>query len=355
MRLIYDNIVFGIQRYGGISVVWQELLSHVSRKRDDIGYIDVKSTLNYSRSKLDIQADAVVQRISCPRFTRYLPVRMSSNAPFLFHSSYYRYCTSPQALNITTVHDFTYELFAKGAKQKMHTWQKFLAIRHSAAVVCISENTKRDLLRLMPDVDGNKVRVIYNGVSSAFRIIHEEPENIDLPFSAHSYVIFIGRRDPYKNFNLVVKCVSTTSLNLVVIGQQLNDNEKAEVERYLPLSRYQCLSHVSDERLNELYNYSAALVYPSSYEGFGLPVLEAQRAGCPVIALNSSSIPEVIGTTPLLMDNLSEEELSAKLRLLSHQELMKQVKADGLINTRRFSWEKTGADYMELYQSLGRK
>lgn len=352
MRLVYDNIVFDIQRYGGISVVWQELLSRVSGQMQDIGYLDDRQSTNYSRGKLDIPDSAVMQQIKHPRLSRYLPVRLKMDEPFIFHSSYYRYCTHPKALNVTTVHDFTYELFVKGLKQKIHTWQKFSAIRHSAAVVCISENTRRDLLRLLPDVDERKVKVIYNGVSEAFHVIDQKPVEAELPFPTRSYVVFIGRRDPYKNFDLTVRSVAATVYNLLIIGGQLDDEERRDVERFLPSSRYKCLSRVFDEHLNFYYNHAAAVVYPSSYEGFGLPVLEAQRAGCPVIALNASSIPEVIGDTPLLMQKLSEEELVSKLRLLDNDDLMRQVRDAGLRNASRFSWQKMADEYMKLYQSF---
>lgn len=354
MKLIYDNIVFGIQRFGGISVVWQELLSRMSETNWDIKYIDVdaKQLDNYSRGKLSIPGKSVIQTIRHPRLSRWLPVRLQSEESFIFHSSYYRYCVHPQALNVTTVHDFTYELFVKGIKQKLHTWQKFSAIRHSAAIVCISEHTKRDLLKYMPDIEEKKVSVIYNGVSDIFRVLDEKPDDIRLPFPINSYVVFIGRRDSYKNFELVVKCVAATSFNLLVVGSPLSEAEKTFTENLISPERYQCMSHVPDERLNELYNYAAALVYPSAYEGFGLPVLEAQRAGCPVIALNASSIPEVIGKTPLLMSNLTEQEMINKLCLLSDIDLRNRIKAEGQLNSQRFSWEKMHNQYQELYQEL---
>jgi len=112
------------------------------------------------------------------------------------------------------------------------------------------------------------------------------------------------------------------------------------------------MSNVSDDWLNVYYNKASALIYPSSYEGFGLPVLEAQKAGCPVIAYNSSSIPEVIGNTPLLMGELTEECLIQKLKLLDDYKLMEQTIIEGIANAKRFSWDTMAHQYHEVYQEL---
>ena len=357
MRLVYDNIVFAIQKYGGISVVWQELLQRLQKfAQFELKYLDTNQTqyYNYFREKLNIADEDILSIIDHAKYSRYFPVRLKADVPFLFHSSYYRYCTNPNAINITTVHDFTYELYNGGLKQKVHSWQKNSAIRHSAHIVCISENTKKDLLRFLPDVDESKVSVIYNGVSDVYNVLKDKSrDDISLlPFPSKSYVIFVGRRDSYKNFDLVVKGVAATNLNFLIVGSPLNEAEIKSIDFLLSPERYRCMSHVKDEQLNILYNHSAALVYPSSYEGFGLPVLEAQRAGCPVIALNASSIPEVIDNTPLLMQKLSVEELKSKLDLLKNQEIINQVRLEGITNSMQFSWQRMAGQYLELYQNI---
>ena len=143
---------------------------------------------------------------------------------------------------------------------------------------------------------------------------------------------------------------------MVIAGNKLSEDERIELEQHISDSRYVSLGYTEDERLNELYNNAAALVYPSSYEGFGIPVLEAQQAGCPVIALNTSSIPEVISKTPencpLLMKEGTEKELLDKILLLSDKDLMNQVVAEGLENAKRFSWDKMYREYTELYGQL---
>ena len=354
MQVLYDNIVFDIQRSGGISVVWYELLKRI-RQNSTMNpmYIDNNSNFNQYRHLLNIDDSEIIKRDVFPAISRYFPVLFNSKTPFVFHSSYYRYCNSSNARNVTTVHDFTYELYRSGLAKTIHCWQKYNAIRHSDIVVCISENTKRDLLNYLPDVSEDKIRVIYNGVSEDYFVMEKGSANSKLPFEKNSYVVFVGNRiDKYKNFNLLIRSISSTPYNLVIVGSALSEEEKNELRNFLPESRYMCTGFLANKELNIIYNNAAALVYPSEYEGFGIPVIEAQKAGCPVIAYNSSSIPEIIGSTPLLMNEVSEKELIGKINMLSDRTLMNNVVADGLANSKRFSWDKMYQQYIDLYSKL---
>lgn len=354
MQIYYDNIVFDLQKSGGISVVWYELLKRIQQDSAiNPLYIDNSSDINKYRFLLNINDSEIVKRDIYKTISRYLPVSIKSKTPFVFHSSYYRYCNNPNARNITTVHDFTYELYRRGLAKSIHCWQKYNAIRHSDVVVCISENTKRDLMRFLPDVSEEKIHVIYNGVSDDYYLIEKGPAEYQLPFEKGAYVVFVGNRiDKYKNYNLLKKSIASTQYNLIIVGSSLTSEEENDLRRYIPEGRYKCVGFLPNEKLNIIYNNAAALVYPSEYEGFGIPVIEAQKAGCPVIAYNSSSIPEVIGNTPLLMNEISEKELIDKINLLSDKVLRNNVVAEGLENSKRFSWDKMYQQYIDLYKSL---
>jgi len=229
---------------------------------------------NIFRQKLSLPHDKIYNRSDrFLKIKRYCNLRQDINEPYLFHSSYYRTSGDKMAKNITTVHDFTYEYHMKGIQQKIHSWQKFSAIRKAAAIVCVSESTKRDVLKFLPDVDESKLHVIYNGVSEEYKRIENSHYS-----SLGEFVLFVGSRVSYKNFDFLVEAMIGVRMKLVIVGGKLTDFEKNMLDNKLGKDRYIEFSNISNEELNKIYNAAYCLVYPSSYEGFGIPVLEAQRA-----------------------------------------------------------------------------
>lgn len=357
MNIVYDNKAYYIQKFGGVSVLFKELHERAMKdNRLQCQFVEYGEGGNTYQKSLEIPQGLVISK--SPKFfglKRLLPVKVQGNEPFVFHSTYFSYCSNKNAINVNTILDF---IEAKVGNDKKGSWIRSAfqghIIRKTDMCVCISQSTKKDLLTLYPDVDEAKVRVIHLSASESYRI--EKVDSHSLPFPAKSYLIYVGARAKRKNYHLLRNIIGETDYNLVIVGNKLSDEERTELEKHIPASRYMSLGYTEDERLNVLYNYAAALVYPSSYEGFGIPILEAQQAGCPVIALNTSSIPEVISLTPdeypLLLKTGSEEELLKKVRLLSNKEMMEKVIADGLENSKRFSWDKTYEQYCALYAEL---
>ena len=348
MEIYHDNIIFSLQHSGGISVVWYNILNSLIEGNMPfhcLEYTDAANNIFRRQIELPYDKISYCKQTFLP-IARYMPVRITDKKPFIFHSSYYRYCLNKKAVNITTVHDFTYEYFASGIRKMFHCRQKYAAIRHSDIIVCISENTKHDLLKFLPDIDPAKIRIIHNGVSEAYRPVENKISELE------EYVLFVGARDGYKNFRFVVDSLQETSLKLAVCGKSLTLEEKQDLDRKLGPSRYKVYENIDNEELNRLYNSVYCLAYPSSYEGFGIPVIEAQRAGCPVIAMNASSIPEIIGETPLLMPSLNKETFITKLQLLQNVEKKRQIIEKGFDNSKRFSWTRMADEYIALYKAL---
>ena len=351
--MIYcDNIIFSLQKAGGISVVWQNLLSEMQKKGIDFFVLEYGRAINnIFRQQLKLPAEKIVQRnfTLSKNIEQLLNVQIEkTKVPFIFHSSYYRLCSNSKSINVTTVHDFIYEkgVIKLGLPERIRVWQNHRAIYGSEKIVCISENTRKDLLTYLPNIDENKVIVIYNGVSEDYRMVSQKQSKYQ------DYILFVGGREGYKNFDFVVKSLAKSKYNLLICGNELLTREKTLLDECLGLRRYHFILRPSNKELNLIYNSVYCLIYPSSYEGFGIPILEAQRAGCPVIALNSSSIPEVVGDGGLLLQKLDSKELLSTIADINSGRNRVLLIEKGLKNSLRFSWEKMASEYISLYKSL---
>lgn len=356
MNVVFDNKAYYIQKFGGVSVLFKEL--HERALKDETlncKFIEYGDGGNTYQESLHIPDNLIIRK--SPKFfglKRLFPVKVKEKNPFIFHSTYFSYSSNPRAINVNTILDFIETKVGNGKGSEFRVaFQKYI-IRKTDMNVCISHSTRRDLLELCPDVPEEKTCVIHLSASKTYQVLNKK--QVDLPFPAGTYLIYVGARAIRKNYHLLRDVIGQTNYNLIIAGSKLTDEEKQELEQRIPANRYISLGYTEDERLNELYNNAAALVYPSLYEGFGIPVLEAQQAGCPVIALNTSSIPEVISekpdSCPLLMKETTREELLSKIRLLSDKELMARVIDDGLKNAERFSWDKMYDEYRKMYAKM---
>jgi glycosyltransferase involved in cell wall biosynthesis len=351
MKIYFDNIIYSWQNFGGISVVWTELLKRIVKSNLSYFVLEYPGRFNNNlRSALSIPPNNILFRKSFPlRVKRYFPLFVKESNPFIFHSSYYRTCSNPNAINVITIHDFTYEKYFYGIKSKLHSLVKFCAIRNSDYIICISHNTKRDLLKYVPEITPDRIKVIYNGVSPIFRVLDEKSRfNIS---DVDPYLVYVGSRVEYKNFNIALECASLLGMKLIIVGNKLDKKEQQKVFAKLH-GNYLEKGFVCDEELNFLYNNAFALIYPSSYEGFGLPVIEAQRAGCPVVAMNKSSIPEIMGSMEMLVDVEDPMLYVNKINKLKDPLVRKKIIEDGLINSQRFSWDKMFEEYINLYELI---
>ncbi|HHQ4724711.1 TPA: glycosyltransferase family 4 protein [Aeromonas veronii] len=335
--IVYDGIIEKLQQGGGVTVVFNEL---IKRLNHSYLYFSYESSSHIANSKQNhILSSRLFERYRDARLPAHL---LSKNA--IFHSTYYRLPANANLPVVTTVHDFTYEKFVKGPAKWVHTWQKNRAIRNSDLVICVSHNTAQDLLQYCP-IDPQKIRIIHNGVSDSYHPLD------DISSEKSQDVVFVGARSGYKNFTLAVESVATVpNLQLKIVGGgKLSEDEKKHLDAYLP-NRYQWLGRLSDEELNQTYNQAYALLYPSSYEGFGIPVIEAMRAGCPVIAVNVSSIPEVAGDAAILVNEPTVAAFSDALIKLPA--MRKQLIMSGLAQAAKFSWDRCFEETLVVYNEL---
>jgi glycosyltransferase involved in cell wall biosynthesis len=358
MNIYIDNIIFSLQRLGGASVVWQQYLERILKDKDFncqlLEYDNAER--NFFRKQLTINKDLIdIKSSQFLNFKRYFDLNSNNDDKHIFHSSHYRVEKGNNVINVTTVHDFTYENFIRGLAQKVHTWQKNKAINNSKGIICVSDSTKKDLLHFLPHINENKIRVIYNGVDKAFKRLNEKfVLDKDYPFEDYNYALYVGdRRASYKNFSMAVTACALAKTPLLIIGGgELTAKEIYDLKLKLGESNFKSLLNLSVEDLNFYYNRAFCLLYPSNYEGFGIPVIEAQVAGCPVIATNSSSIPEVIGNSYLAIDNPSPFKIADKMKDLRIGNLRTETIEFGFEKSKRFSWQNTYNETKNFYNEL---
>ncbi len=357
MRIIFDNIIFSLQNAGGISVFWYEIIKRALNDNEiEPIFLEYPNKNNF-RQLIEIRQKNILNSNSKIPLSilRYFNPKIR-NETGIFHSSYYRTAKSSTLSNITTIHDFTYEYYRKGPAKYVHAWQKEKAIKNSDLIVCVSENTKEDLLKFNPDINEQKIRIVYNGVSNAYQIINSEKYLKDLiTFRKSEYALYIGdRKSQYKNFHLATKACKKTNTPLVIIGGgQLSKTEFSFLNLTLGKANYIHLTGIENNILNVLYNNALCLLYPSLYEGFGIPVVEAQKAGCPVIAVNRASIPEIIGPVSTLINNPSIDSISEMIKQLKNNTEFVNIQIEiGLKNANRFSWDKCYYDTKRVYKEF---
>lgn len=322
-NIIYDDTIFRLQRSGGISTVFSEIQDRLPPDR-----------------AITIFSGKIIQ------IERYLPIKVPDEISGIFHSTFYRIPDKKfKGPVVTTIHDFTHERFWTGVRRQLNRVSINRAISRADAIICVSEATKNDLLQYRADIPESRISVIHNGVSDSYKRISN--------LAKRKQVLFVGSRAAYKNFELAVKTVSRMSDHSLVIvgGAPLSTAEKRLLNNALP-GRYLYKGTISNASLNQEYNNSQFLIYPSTYEGFGIPVIEAMQAGCPVIAVNTSTLPEICGTAGCLVDHATEQNfLDAASALLDEKFRHKVVEA-GIQQAKKFSWDKTFVKTMKVYKSL---
>lgn len=346
MKLVLDNIVFKLQRTGGISTYWGELITRLIRDGVDVDFLDYNNS-NIVRNTLQIPGQNILQNKNANKLLeRFLPVKLKdSNKNFIFHSSYNRSTRNEHALSVITVHDFIHERFYSGPRKFIHSYQKRIALNSADRIIVISNNTKNDLLNFFPHIKEERISVIYNGVSEDFFKIEGNSVNREKP-----YLMFIGSREKYKNFEFAVELLhNLKDFNFLIVGQSLRKDEIKVLNIKLN-KRWKLISGVDNAKLNVLYNNAYALLYPSAYEGFGIPLLESMKAGTPFLALNSSSIPEVAGNAGILLDNLDLSDFRNAVELVEKNRDDLVIK--GFEQANKFSWEKCYQETLDNYKKL---
>jgi glycosyltransferase involved in cell wall biosynthesis len=357
-----DHQAFVMQSHGGVSRIFTEIARHFPKDKLNLkvfGGLHINAHIQSLQSSnpslaVGLRVPSLIgkQRLLMPCNRVLLSIFRSLQHPDLVHYTYFRR-TQKRRLNtreVMTVHDMIYELSPESFQHGDPTPERKRVMANEVdGIICVSENTKTDLLRFC-DVPDDRVKVIPHG-NPMEGVVPKRPNN-----APHPFILFVGKRGGYKNFSTLLNALSTSNacnhLNIIAFGgEAFSDQERAEIHQKGLCSR---VSHMtgSDEVLAGYYETARVLVYPSRYEGFGLPPLEAMSLGCPVIVSKGSSLPEVVGTAGLYFNPDCEQELRAHIESLNQNEIRSQLRALGLSRARLFSWARCANETADFYKEV---
>lgn len=322
-----DGIIYSLQSRGGITTYYDHILKYIDK-------VDIPNALYLCESVVNNTTLNNVRRVGKSLFSRYRKLEIHKDID-VFFSSYYR-ISDRKIPNIVTVHDFIYENYRTGIPRAIHVLQKRRALENAEQILCVSETTKRDLFKYHPYLKGKKVSVVYNGVSSEYY-----PEYCDVG----DYVLFVGNRHYYKNFDVLAKALKDSDILLQIVGGGALSRSEQEMLNGLKV-HYKHDVDVSDQKLRQYYSGAIAFVYPSSYEGFGIPILEAFRCKCPVISVPCDAIDEISGgntvRVPLKpLDILDAIDYCSNMNRSEHTDQAYEY-------SLRYDWDKTASQTVSI-------
>ena len=363
MKILFDDQVFTNQKYGGISRYFVNLYEKINQYTEHSADISVKRSDNehlqslepHKRNLFTTKKSLLLQDIG-KRFSGSLNRRFSikyieKGQYDVFHPTYF----SPYVLDhikkpfVLTVYDMIHEHFPKHFPNNSTSAHKKQLCEHAAHIIAISHSTKKDLIELFGIPEG-KVSVVH--LAGALNPSSTDIESPDLP---EKYILFVGNRDFYKNFKCLYLAMrpmlqKDKDLHLVCTGPEFND---AEVERFSKDGIQDQITHkfVDDSTMYSFYNNAIAFVFPSLYEGFGIPVLESFSAQCPAILCSTSSLSEIGGNAALYFNGNDHEELRESIiKVISDNAFREKLVADGLKRLNDFSWSKTASETLAVYE-----
>lgn len=250
---------------------------------------------------------------------------------------------------VCTMHDCVLEKIFNGG---VRSENRLKLMQKASAIVAVSKNTKKDLLEFYPEIPADKIHVIYHGYSG-----FAESKGVN---QWGRYILNVGMRQTYKNYANLLKAMVVVmkydkDIKLVSAGKPFDASETLLIEQ-LGLSDRVISVQCNDETLADLYKYAQAFVYPSIYEGFGIPILEAWSFETPVVLSDTSCFPEVAGEAGRYFDPSSPESIAdALMDVLNNDDLKSLLVAKGNERLRMFSWDKTSETHLNLYNLLAKQ
>lgn len=355
-QIIFDSQIFDSQVFGGISRYFCEIIPRMN--------ITFDISVRYSENIYLKESKLCKHRLPVPKwiFNKYKNKLLRKNRKFsehmlissseyLLHATYYE----PYFLNwignnpyVITVHDMIHEKFPTSFYNVSEIIaHKKEVITHAKRIIAISQNTKEDIIQLL-HISPEKIDVIYHSTSMK---PFTGKQRLTLP---DSFLLFVGDRTPYKNFNRLAKAFSELStkdenLFLVCTGMPFKQSEKELLDK-LNISNKVIHIKATDRTLAELYSRAKLFVFPSLYEGFGIPILEAYACYCPVALSNTSCFPEIAGDAGIYFDPYSETSILESIKEVIYDDRKRtELIMRGRERLKLYSWEKATALTQKTY------
>lgn len=370
MRVGYTYHAFCRQAYTGITRYLTRLISDL----DSQDFCDVKvfapfytnNFLSNLKSELvsghHISANSTITRPAIRYLNSLLvPRQLAQWKPALVHETYYSAKPSvrSECRTVLTVYDMIHEKFP----DNFHRWDrtrqlKALAVSRADHIICISENTRRDLISLL-NVPAEKISVVYLGVDNPKgKFLQTEEENSISSFRNRPYLLYIGQRGGYKNFLGLMKAYAaspnlTKEFDVICFGGGAFSKHELKFLNSLKINDKVYQINGKDNTLSHLFNQATLFIYPSLYEGFGLPLLEAMTHGCAVACSNTSSIPEVVGNAGAYFNPYDIESIRSTLEEATASENMRhKLTKNGFAQQEEFTWERCAKETFSVYQNF---
>jgi len=367
MKILFDHQIFVRQIHGGISKYFIELMKNFENDNE----IEYKLSLKYSNNYYLKELNNLTHKTFLENYSfrgKYTLLNIlnkkvskeyiSKGDYDIFHPTYYdSYFLDylDKKPFVLTIHDMIHEIYSDmfPLKDKTSKGKKLLA-QKATKIIAVSENTKKDIIRFF-GIDTNKIEVIYHGTPFVINNSSSDKINIDLP---KKYILFVGSRGGYKNFYLFIETITPllikdSKLKVVCVGGgNFKEIEKEKFKRLNIIDKIYQYS-VNDNILAYIYQKAVAFVFPSLYEGFGIPILESFACGCPVICSRTSSLPEVAGDATIYFDPTDKLSMSNNIRkVIYDDDLRKQLINKGNEQVKKFTWEKTAKQTKKIYENI---
>lgn len=361
MNVLYDHQMFSLQQYGGVTKYFCELIKNLP---DQIEYdISVAFSDNqylkedhaffkkafFSLPSPPFRGKGFLKRQIYQLNQSYSARKITSMKYDLLHPTFYNnyFIDILKTPFIITVHDLTAFKFKDSyLKDDPFRSQMGKVVKKANRVIAISENTKKDIVTYFR-INPEKIDVVHHGFKKS--------QYNQMSNKYGRYILFVGRRDGYKNFKNFAHAISDlmqkdSDLQLICVGEKFNKQELGELKVLQILNRASAVS-VDEKTLNNLYAHALVFVYPSFYEGFGMPILEAFANSCPVCLSNTSCFPEIAGEAGIYFDPSDKESmLDAISKVLNDSRFRNEMILAGKEKLNKFSWKKTADETFISYR-----